>query len=297
MKTKYICLRDDDTNYFTKYKDLKEGYGEIWGKYPITLATIPFVHGSESKILDYDKDVNKFQKLDIWKKNANAEMLTHYHMTYPIGMNKDLVDQLKIMIESGMIEIAQHGVHHRYNIYGAEMKHDNVALNSIVDGKEYLEKTFQVEINVMVPPSNTIDNIVTKKIRELELNLLCSAPIQFDTKINKILWYLKNPKDTFDGFVNKLNGGSPIRKRQGVVISDSLTFDVCKNDDYIYNSVLDKLDRYGFYSITTHYRLLSDEIYRNRYIAVVKRIAMNKEIEFVTASDYFEKAIKNFYCR
>ena len=66
---KIICLRDDDTNYYTTLEELESGYGEFWGNLPITLATIPFVHGSERKILDFERDgKNKYQSLRKWEK-------------------------------------------------------------------------------------------------------------------------------------------------------------------------------------------------------------------------------------
>ena len=123
--TKYICLRDDDTNFFTTVEELRVAYGQYWGKVPVTLATIPFAHGSEKKIFDveipYEK---KFENLRQWELNASADELSEYHKVHPIGDNRGLVVELKTLTEKGMIEIAQHGVLHRYTEFGAELLGD-----------------------------------------------------------------------------------------------------------------------------------------------------------------------------
>lgn len=289
---KIFCLRDDDTNFFTSIEELENGYGEIWGKYPITLATIPFVHGSEAKIMEYDLSPNKFQLLDECEKQMSAEELTEYHKVHPIGENKKLVYELKEQIKKGMIDIAQHGVHHKYNSFGPELKHFNVALSSIRQGRDYLRKVFDLEVSVLVPPSNTIDNIVAKEVSDLEMNLLCSGPIRFDKSIDKYIHFLCSPKDLFDGIHAKIYKGVPVRKRQELLISDSITFDKSKEDEEIYKQIIDKLNRFGCYSMTTHYRLLSDKQYRERYIRMVNRIASDDTIEFVTATEYFKRIME-----
>lgn len=293
MSKKYLCLRDDDTNYFTTLSELKNGYRELWGNIPITLATIPFVHGSENKIIEYDSCPNKFELLHQWELNANIKELSIYHNVHPIAENIELVDGLKRLIKKNMIEIAQHGVHHRYNQFGAEMEHSNIAINSIESGKLYLEKVFDSKISIFIPPSNIIDNIVMKKMKQLDFFLLCSRPVKFNNMGSKITTFFLNPQDIFDGGLSKVKGGMPIRKRQGIYISDSITFDKDKKDDYIYNLVVHKLDKFGFYSITTHYRLLSDVNYRERYIKIIKKLAKDKTIEFVTGSEYFRKATES----
>lgn len=62
---KYICLRDDDTNYYTSVEDINNAYGDILGSIPITLATIPMVHGSEQTILLFnrEREVSTLKKL------------------------------------------------------------------------------------------------------------------------------------------------------------------------------------------------------------------------------------------
>lgn len=286
---KIFCLRDDDTNFYTSIDELKNGYGEIWGKYPITLATIPFVHGSETKIMEFDLSPNKFQLLDECEKQMSAEELTEYHKVHPIGENKELVTELKKQINNGKIDIAQHGVHHRYNASGPELQHLNVAISSIKQGKDYLGKVFGLDVSVLVPPSNTIDCIVAKEVSNLKMNLLCSSPIRFDSKFKKCFHFLCNPNDLFDGIYTKVYKGAPVRKRQGLLISDSITFDVSREDELLYKEIIDILNKFGYYSMTTHYRLLSDKQYRERFIKMVNRIASDNSVEFVTATEYFRR--------
>ena len=93
---KYICLRDDDTNYYTTVEELRTAYGQYWSTLPITLAVIPFVHGSEQKILEVEYPLErKFDNLRNWERNASVEELGEYHKIHPIGENKALLDLLK----------------------------------------------------------------------------------------------------------------------------------------------------------------------------------------------------------
>lgn len=289
--SKIICLRDDDTNYYTSYSELSEGYGKYWGELPVTLATVPFVHGSESKIMEFEyPSEKKFERLYEWQKNAGAEELSEYHMTMPIGKNKELISRLKELADNGKVEIAQHGISHRYNIEGPEMFYDNIGLTMVRDGKEYLEKVFGREVKVFVPPSNSIDGKCATYIGTLNMDLLCGGGIKSRKKYERIFYYLKNPQDIFSFIGEKMiKTDSPIRRRQGVYIVSSKTFGVNTELDKFYEGIRTQLDNCGASSITMHYRLLKSEEFRKKYWKLLDMLCAIEDIEFVTASEYISR--------
>ena len=297
--TRIICLRDDDTSFHTKYEELAEGYGEFWGKIPVTLATVPFSHGSQQKILEYEQiKGNKFEHVRKWEKNASFELLTEYHKLHPIGENKDLVEKLKPFVKEKKVEIAQHGISHRYNEKGAEMYYDNVGLLQIRDGKEYLEKVFETEVNVFVPPSNTIDPRCGKYINKIGMDILCSGSIRFRSLKEQILNLMYYPMDVFRFFKRKVIGKNPaIYSRCGIDFTGAPTFDAWKTVDEMYEKVIDGLNRNNAVAITTHYMLLNNLMsdnyeYRRKYQEFLARLSDLKDVEFVTATEYIRR-LKN----
>lgn len=294
-----ICVRDDDTNFYTKYEELQEGYGRFWGNIPVTLATIPFVHGSEYKILEFEyPPEQKFQKLRSWEKSASVDELNRYHMLMPIGNNNELVLNLKSLINAGKVEIAQHGISHRYNDLGAEMFFDNIGMLMIRDGREYLEKVFDADVNVFIPPSNSIDIKCAQYIENSGMQILCSGSIKSRYSYDKYIAYLKHPQDIISSLRTwRKRNVIPIRKRQKIWITGSKAFGVNDDVDTYVKCIMEQLEHQHAASVATHYRLLSvldDErhTYRNRFWSVLDKLSAIENVEFVLASDYIRR-IKN----
>lgn len=297
VKEKYICLRDDDTNFFTEPEELEYCYGEFWGKLPLTLAAIPFVHGSERRILQLPDQEHKYRALREWELSATAEELSEYHDIFPIGLNDKLVEELKKKIVAEKIEIAQHGVNHKYTEYGEEMLSKNMGLVAIRDGKEYLTKVFEQPIRVFVPPANTIDNICADHLKALNLELFCCGSMVFSKKRTKIVKAIMNPTGTIEAMTIRKQGyNKPVRNRGGYIITSSITYDAEKEKKDILDLVNKSLDKYGFASITSHYRLLSDKYekgkkydYRKNYHELLRELS-EEGCVFLRASDYIKKA-------
>ena len=273
---KYICLRDDDTNYYTKYEELEEAYDWIWGKLPITLATIPFVHGSEAAIMKFDVEPNKFLLL------RNGE----YNSLKPIGFNSNLVSKLKLLILQGKIEIAQHGVNHRYNERGAEMYGDAVSFYSLRDGREYLEKCFDTKIVTFIPPSNTIDNICAKNVQLAGMNLFTSGTITYHSIFDKIKDIVINPSPLLEKVSNKKRF-SPIKSRGRIKFFSSYTFGKQSDEEEYYLKLKNSLDMYGFVALGSHYRLFKDKSYQKKYLRLIDRISQIDDVCFVTAAEFY----------
>lgn len=292
----YICLRDDDTNFFTSIDELKAGYGKYWGNLPVTLAAIPFVHGSERKIMDYDLEKDKFDLLRKWQEGASSKELSEYHKVHPLGENDELVTELEHLIKAQKIEIAQHGVFHRYNERGGELYDDEMAYIAIRDGKEYLEKVFGTNIKTFIPPSNTIDIGCLRYVKNLNMHLFCSGAVKCKSYGDKILSYIIDPLSIIERVGDRaLKRKVPIYRRLGIYMFGSITYNIFNKESDIMEKMLTSLEKTGFASLGTHYRLLADTKYKEHYHHILQELSNRKNIEFVTADQYYCLMMEKFH--
>lgn len=297
---KYICLRDDDTSFLTTPEQLKLCYGEFWGKIPVTLATIPFLHGSSEKINEFGYEVPnsiKVVRMREWQKNATVDEIKKFHTFQPIGDNEKLVNELKRLIALGKVEIAQHGVFHRYNEQGPDMQKSQMSFEWVRDGKEYLEKVFDVKISTFIPPANTIDRVNVRWINQLGMNLFISGSIKHPSK-GDLLWsYLLDPisiKEKALSYFGIPEG--PLMRRCNIRYFTSCTYDAFKSQSSIYEKLLNSLNRTGFAGLGTHYfLLLENEVYRNQYQDLLSKLSRLEDVKFVTAKEYHKLMMAKYY--
>jgi len=305
MITKYVCLRDDDTNFFTSVDDLRTAYGKILGQIPITFGVIPFIHGSSILmdsvdplfIIKNDNNVSSIKKIiknQYFNLNAKINQLTDkdissFSSVYPIGFNKELTIFLKSLILENKIEIAQHGVFHRYNLHGPEMISKNISFSHIQEGMFYLEKLFHVKIKTFIPPSNTIDEKCALAVNKLGMNLFSSESIKFENKFNYILKYALYPNVMIRKIFLKFNKKKSILNLQHNFKSfSSFTFDPYKDYKAFTNMIKKNLDEKNFISVGTHYKvLLSDLVYKRNYHNFINSLANMNNVKFVTAKEYY----------
>lgn len=296
---KYICLRDDDTSFITTPEQLKLCYGEFWGNLPVTLATIPFLHGSSEKINEFGYEVPtriKVARMREWQKNATVDEIKKFHTFQPVGDNEELVNELKRMIALGKVEIAQHGVFHRYNEKGADMQKSQMSFEWVRDGKEYLEKVFDVEIRTFIPPSNTMDPHCLNYLKRLNLNLFTSGSLRHSSKTKLLLSYISDPLSMIEKAKEIISKSQkPIYRRCNAHIFNSITYDAFKSQDLILEKLNQNLERYGFAALGTHYQLLlTMEEYRKLYHDLLRKL-LKENVEFVTAKDYHDLLMSKFY--
>lgn len=286
---KYICLRDDDTSYFTRFEDLEDAYSTILGKYPITLATVPFFHASGNKILEFDADNDKFQKLRKWEKYASVEELNAYYDITPIGKNPDLINRLKQLISNGKIEIALHGYCHKYNERGAEMYSDAVSYYDLREAKEYLEKCFGITVTTFIPPSNTIDLECFYNVNRLNMNLFTSGTPKGRTSFEKMVSCLRDPSPLIER-VNTKRRKKPFKTRCGIPLITSFTFGLHSDVEKLRDRLMEYLETYGFAAVGSHYWFLNNHpAERDAYIKMLNEIAEMNDVQFLAANDYFHK--------
>ena len=152
-----FAIRDDDTSFFTAPDELETVYAPYWGVVPISLATVPF-SGPEHRERSFNTDYC-----------AEAEL--------PLAENGVLVDWLKSKVQHRHVEIVLHGYNHRYKRIDGQWrgeygwKPQKQLIEETIRGKTYLEALLGVDIQVFVPPSNTIGKAGIRAIRRAGLNL------------------------------------------------------------------------------------------------------------------------------
>lgn len=134
-----VILRDDDTNFFTKANELEKAFGELWRKgIPVTLGVIPWIKPCKIRGVEFPNDtIDEF---------------------FPIARNKNLVKFLKHLIKLDLVEIAMHGIHHQDYPSAPEFVSKSFSRNEIKEAKSYLETTFESQINIFIPPHNSINS-------------------------------------------------------------------------------------------------------------------------------------------
>ena len=139
-----IAIRDDDTSFYTNPEDLRKAH-EFLGDIPISLSVVPFTvkdHTGNKPYGDIGDEYPKYVGID---------------------KNKELIEFLKKKIKCGKYEIILHGINHEYkNINGEwipEMifKEKKELIVKVKEGKEYLNKIFDTNIEIFAAPSNAIN--------------------------------------------------------------------------------------------------------------------------------------------
>ena len=284
---RYVCIRDDDANFFTAPAELRKAYGENWGRIPLTLAVIPFVHGSDAKILE----PGGLEGLLEWEKSASPEELERYNALHPAGDNEALAKELSGLVREGKVEIAQHGLTHRYASKGPELMNGFVPAEKIQEGRRHLEETFKCRVGVFIPPGNMIDERQTLELKKLKLNMFSSWPVWYPSVRRRALSYIRYPGTVADVLSHRLLGNtSPVRNYCGVKTIHSIIFDTYDDAAAVFALARAELEKTGFTAIATHYRHLLKDGNAGKFAALLRRLGEIEGVKFVTASEYIQKA-------
>ncbi len=144
-----FIIRDDDLNYFNKPTEIEMWYRDIFNLgIPVGFSVVPFVR------------VNS---------DAYGVKIERNDKEYSINENKELVNYLK---KNNFIEIMQHGCTHE--IFNGKFEYEsNIDLfERTKRGKEELEKTFEREIKIFVPPHDRISNKGILAVEAAEMNII-----------------------------------------------------------------------------------------------------------------------------
>ena len=162
-----FIIRDDDLCFFTDPSEIESLYGDIWNEFPITFSTVPWQKGT--------------------KAGHIPVMYWHSSRIYPIDENQKLVELIKTAVDTGKADIALHGVHHNYDIVNGTFRPELVRFNG--DAKEqfraarkYLSNLFGTNVNVFVPPSNTMAPYIAKILIDDGWNLMNLPGLRSNTR-------------------------------------------------------------------------------------------------------------------
>jgi hypothetical protein len=149
-----VALRDDDTCYFTPPGLLERVYGDVWGRVPVCLATVPFAVGYERAGIPRE----------------------HWHSgeRFALDRNPELVSSLKQLVRSGRATIALHGYTHQDFPDGFEFEAAPDPDQRVRDGLRHLRETLGAEIAVFVPPHNALSKRGLSAVSGARLNILGS---------------------------------------------------------------------------------------------------------------------------
>ncbi len=153
-----FCIRDDDTNFFTRPEELERVYGRITEGGPVSLAVVPFCRAGTSK--------------------AVPERLRGRWSVHPLHENVELVAYLRERLAAGRFEIMLHGYHHDELHGRPEFAATDDLHGRVRAGREYLEDLLATRIRVFVPPHNAIGRSGLQAIARERLHLGGAAGVR-----------------------------------------------------------------------------------------------------------------------
>lgn len=154
----FFCIRDDDTNYFTKPEDLERAFNRLWEFGPISISVVPYQKGCRTKGVPIE-----------YRQSGEV---------YPIDSNIELINFLRQKLRKGQIEIMLHGYHHEDFDGGPEFFAGKNLIEKVAEGKKYLEYLLDTKIRVFVPPHNTISRTGLRAVIASGLQLGCLTGIR-----------------------------------------------------------------------------------------------------------------------
>ncbi len=152
-----FIIRDDDLSYFTSPELLEKLYGQIWHEYPITFGAIPFLKGSFTGFIPVE----------------------HWHTQEPflLGKNQALINYLLPYVKAKNVDIALHGIFHQYQYTRGRFIPELASVQvdfkeQLIKARDYLSLLFDKEINIFIPPSNTLCPEAAYCLKSLGFHLL-----------------------------------------------------------------------------------------------------------------------------
>jgi Uncharacterized protein conserved in bacteria (DUF2334) len=158
-----FAIRDDDTCYFTRPRDLERVYQRLSG-WPVSLAVTPFALKS-----DHLGDPARFRQ--------SGEPM-------PMEENPELVSYLAEAIGQRRYSILAHGFTHEYLRQGPALIQeclwkDPARLGmEAAQSREYLERLLGSQIETYVPPGNSISRAGIAAVGQTFPNILATLPLR-----------------------------------------------------------------------------------------------------------------------
>ncbi|MFC7227490.1 DUF2334 domain-containing protein [Salinirubellus salinus] len=148
-----FAIRDADTNYHTDPEELDR----VWGRYdlPVSLAVVPKHGPTRSPAVPedywYDRDPDE---------------------RFPLADNEALVEYLRDGVEADRYSVLQHGYDHVRTPAGPEFARHGDLQERLVDGREHLESTLDVDVDVFVPPDGALSSAGSRALERERMRTL-----------------------------------------------------------------------------------------------------------------------------
>lgn len=177
-----FSIRDDDINFYTAAKDLKEIYEPIFNICKPTLCITPFAGDVYKSVRDNEDTLKNGKQI---KNFLKSKQNFDYKNISPIHKNEELVLLLKKWIAEKKVSIALHGITHNQTVSGYECEvTDNLILLKVA--KDYLESLLQTKIKIFSAPNNSINKLWRDEIAKFGMSLVMSyGPKPNEITINK----------------------------------------------------------------------------------------------------------------
>jgi len=144
-----FTIRDDDVSYFTTPQQIDQIYKEAWQTgFKITLAAIPKHKATEDRSIPHQ---------------FRGDLGSH-----DLRDNMDLIKHLEKALQSGLIDVIQHGFTHEEISGKPEFYINDISelRMRLEEGNRILENSFKKKINVFSAPHGMISREAWKILRE-----------------------------------------------------------------------------------------------------------------------------------
>ena len=276
-----VCIRDDDLSFHTEVEELYCAYGEWLDRLPITFFVIPFVAGAFSYMNNLHADNNREKLLELAekKKGFNALDFESYYSVNGISENHEIVKFIK---QKPHLELGVHGVHHSYYTTGPEFLAKKFIVEELKDVQRYVSDTFERNISLFCPPSNTISYSNLSAVFDAGLDLVSSKRVKTENIIEEIEYIFEMAVKNPVVFLKKLiePGKAIINIKNGSVIA-SHTFRTSDTAKTFISRVERDAHRFKYLSIATHYHELAKNIdHRQHFFEVLEYMNYSKNYQF-----------------
>ena len=275
MKIKLAIIRDDDLNFFTTPNDIKDAYGDLFGKVPINFFFVPYLR-------DINATYEKSELDYFWQK-------MNFTGTVSIFDNEPLVSFVKEQIELQNIDVGLHGLHHVKHELKAPLDEDKLAM-ALASAKSLFGrdiKSISAPNNTMSKPSEATLEKFFKFIHISYSHKLWERKLSF----SNMKWFLIST-------LSKLSGrgqhtlfapGKPINRHTEI---SSIPISSVQDANYVDNL----LDHFiaadsGYICLATHYYDMRDNQYTFDLMKKSVDRLLGAGVKFVRLSD-LEQGIK-----
>ena len=182
-----ILLRDDDTSAMMETHELETLLNLIPETAKLVVGVVPFVHQSMFKIMDFEGTrPDQYKNLAAWVNNLHYEDKLHFNTSQPLHDSTGLLLALREAVSDKRVEIALHGITHKFYELYPEFLHNDYTLNDVLGAKRYLEEHLNTDISFFIPPSNSINSHNFNIVNQCGLKVLTSGLVQERSRIKSL---------------------------------------------------------------------------------------------------------------